>query len=91
MSTRTKFRKLSLGPSEKITRKNSNVGLTVISDYIDPLTNQRTLVLERFESAATAAPVKRAAKSATRKPKGANSTSPQTSFEHGANTPAATV
>jgi hypothetical protein len=47
MSSRQKYRKLNLGPSEKITARNSVVGMLCISDYIDTQVNSRVLVFER--------------------------------------------
>jgi hypothetical protein len=49
MATKSKFRKLNLGPSDLITRRNSVQGMQVVADYLDPITNQRTLLLERIE------------------------------------------
>ncbi|MGH3427726.1 MAG: hypothetical protein ACRDQZ_09200 [Mycobacteriales bacterium] len=45
--SRKSVQKLILGPSKPITSRNSTVGSIIIGDYIDPLNNQRTLVLER--------------------------------------------
>jgi hypothetical protein len=77
MATRSKFRKLSLGPSEPITRRNSAQGMLVVGDYIDPLTNQRTLLLERPDVAdpKPAAP----AKKRQRKPRSNSQLSPGSS------------
>lgn len=50
MATKSKFRELNLGPSEPITRRNSVAGMQVVSDYLDAITNQRTLLLKRIES-----------------------------------------
>lgn len=47
MSSRQKYRKQTIGPAEKITARNSLVGLIVLADYVDPASNQRTLVFER--------------------------------------------
>jgi hypothetical protein len=47
MASKQRFRKLVLGPSEPITRKNSVQGMIVEGDYISPIDNQRTLVLEK--------------------------------------------
>jgi hypothetical protein len=83
MATKSKFRKLILGPSDPITRRNSVQGMFVVGDYIDPLNRQRVLLLERPELASdgtTAKPVikrKRAAKVATPQPTNAGS---QTAF-----------
>ena len=54
MATKNKFRKLSLGPSDPITRRTSVQGMQVVADYLDPITNQRTLLLERIEGGAGA-------------------------------------
>lgn len=59
MATRTPYRKLSLGPSERVTARNSHVGYFVIADYIDPADSQRYLVFERSGGTVT---VKRQAK-----------------------------
>jgi hypothetical protein len=77
MATKSKFRKISLGPSDPITRRTSVQGMQVVADYLDPITNQRTLLLERIEGGvgasapAIAKPVvrrKRKAKVATPQP-----------------------
>lgn len=47
MASRSKYRKLVIGPSERITAKNSVVGMLCISDYVDGQTSQRVLVFER--------------------------------------------
>lgn len=49
MATRNKYRELSLGPSEPITRRNSVQGMLVVSDQISPITAQRTLLLQRID------------------------------------------
>ena len=43
----SRINKLVLGPSEPVTARNSHAGMLIIADYIDPMNNQRTLVLER--------------------------------------------
>jgi len=60
MSAKQRICKITLGPSDPITRKNSCAGLVVIADYLDPITSQRTLVMERPETPApkAAAPAK---------------------------------
>lgn len=69
MATRNKYRKLNLGPSEPITRRTSVQGFIVVGDYIDPLSNQRTLLLERpdalFEAQKPAAPKRKARRAKT--------------------------
>ena len=68
MASRNKFRKLVIGPSETITRRNSLQGQVVVGDYLDPLTNQRTLLFERPELASpvpSKPKVKRARKTKT--------------------------
>jgi hypothetical protein len=87
MATKNKFRKLSLGPSDPITRRTSVQGMQVVADYLDPITNQRTLLLERIEGVghgasapAIAKPVvrrKRKARAAVAQPTNAGS---QTAF-----------
>ena len=52
MATKSKYRELSLGPSEPITRRNSVQGMLVTANYIDPLNNQRMLLLKRVEASA---------------------------------------
>lgn len=47
MASRQKYRKVNLGPSEKITARTSVVGMLCVADYNDPVTNQHTLLLER--------------------------------------------
>jgi hypothetical protein len=47
MASRQKYRKLNLGPSERVTAKNSCVGMLCISDYVDTQNSQRILVFER--------------------------------------------
>ena len=54
MATKNKFRKLSLNTSDPITRRTSVQGMQVVADYLDPITNQRTLLLERIEGVAGA-------------------------------------
>lgn len=51
MATAARIRKLHLGTNadQPVTSRTSTAGMTVIADYIDPSTNQRTLVLERSE------------------------------------------
>jgi hypothetical protein len=56
MSSRQKYRKVNLGPSDKITARNSLAGLVVLADYVDPSSGQRTLVLERPAKAVADAP-----------------------------------
>lgn len=56
MATRNKYRELNLGPSEPITRRNSVQGMLVTADYLDPINNQRTLVLKRVGLADAEAP-----------------------------------
>ena len=58
MASRQRIRKLSLGPSEPVTARNSCAGMIVIADYLDPINNHRTLVLERVGSIAANYPVK---------------------------------
>jgi hypothetical protein len=56
MASKQRYRKLSLGPSDRVTSKNSHVGMSVIADYIE--SGQRYLVFERAsaESPKKAAP-----------------------------------
>lgn len=65
MAKAARIRKINLGPSDPVTKKNSLNGMTVIADYLHPTTGQRTLVLERpdgtltTDKAPAAAPAKR--------------------------------
>ncbi len=56
MASKSKYRELNLGPSEPITRRNSVQGMLVTADYLDPINNQRTLVLKRVGLADAEAP-----------------------------------
>ena len=47
MSQKARIRKLMIGPSEKVTAKNSHVGMTVIADFVSDADSQRYLVFER--------------------------------------------
>jgi hypothetical protein len=88
MATKSKFRKLNLGPSDPITRRTSVQGMQVVADYLDPITNQRTLLLERIEGSGASAPAvakpvvrrKRKARAAVAQPTNAGS---QTAFPGG--------
>ena len=88
MATKNKFRKLSLGPSDTITRRTSVQGMQVVADYLDPITNQRTLLLERIEGIGASAPAiakpvvrrKRKARAGVAQPTNAGS---QTAFPGG--------
>ena len=47
MGSRQKYRELSIGPACLIGARASTVGLIVVADYNDPVSNQRTLLLKR--------------------------------------------
>lgn len=53
-----RIRTLMLGPSEKVTARNSHTGMFVIADYVSDEDGQRYLV---FERQGTATPSKRKA------------------------------
>ena len=52
MATRSKIKKLCLGPSPAVTAKNSLVGMRVIADYLSDEDAQRYMVFERMGNAA---------------------------------------
>jgi len=80
MATNSKYRELSLGPSEPITRRNSVQGMLVTADYIDPLSNRRMLLLKRVE-APTEEPAPKPKVTRKRKPKAnAGHAEPATAF-----------
>jgi hypothetical protein len=54
MSRGQKYRKLVLGPIEKITARNSTAGMVVAADYNDPLLKAHVLLLERVTVAKAA-------------------------------------
>jgi hypothetical protein len=90
MATKSKFRKLNLGPSDPITRRTSVQGMQVVADYLDPITNQRTLLLERIEGVghgasapAIAKPVVRRKRKARAAIASAGYAGPQTAFPGG--------
>jgi hypothetical protein len=47
MSSRQKYRKMVIGPVEKITARNSLVGMLCVADYNDPVSRTHTLLFER--------------------------------------------
>jgi hypothetical protein len=62
MASKSRYHKVCLGPggsSDRITARNSHVGMQVIADYIDATDAQRYLLFERIGAAA---PVKRRSK-----------------------------
>lgn len=48
MASKQRYRKVSLGPSEKVTARNSHVGMQCVADYIDATDAQRYLLMERI-------------------------------------------
>jgi hypothetical protein len=55
MSVKQRYRKLYIGPGgsgERVTARNSHVGMTVLADYIDAVDDKRYLLFERQGAAA---------------------------------------
>jgi hypothetical protein len=51
MASKSRYHKVCLGPggsSDRITARNSHVGMQVVADYIDATDAQRYLLLERI-------------------------------------------
>lgn len=69
-TSRSRISKINAGSDHfTFSRKTATVGGTVIADYLDPITQDRILVVERV----AAAPVKKTKKAATATAKKANS------------------
>lgn len=78
-----RFTKLNLGPMTEA-RHRSVAGSIIIADYIDPVTSQRTLVLEKVAVGAKA-PAKRKANAAPKVAQGQPATAfPGAGESHGA-------
>lgn len=65
MASKQRYRKLCLGPGgsgERVTARNSVIGMTVVGDYVSPADAQRYLLLERPDAAAPSPAAKVAAR-----------------------------